>query len=141
MSVVPSLTEDGRTRLRFIPEVRHGEKITVPQAAEDGSGLRLQEQRPTKSYAGLAWEVTLQPNQYLVVGTRSDRPESLGYQCFSRHDGATPMQRVLVIRCCRGVSDALPEVVAQSAEEDPFAPRTMPLALQAAWTTPGAGQP
>jgi hypothetical protein len=141
LTVVSSLTDDGRMHLRFTPEIRHGAKATVPRPAEDGSGFMMQEERPAKTYAALSWEVTLAPNQYLVVGTRSDRPESLGYQCFLRRDGAGPMQRLLVVRCCRGVSDALPELAGQSTDDDLPAGRPLPLALQAAWTTPRTGQP
>lgn len=132
-SLVSSLTNDGRTRLQFTPEVHYGQKALVPRAAEDGSGFILQEEWPTKTYGSLAWEVTLSPNQYIVVGARCDRPETLGYQCFVRRDESVPVQRLLVIRTCRLTAPSPSEFVADSS--DNLAPsRTPPLALQAAWT-------
>jgi hypothetical protein len=133
-NVVPSLTSDGRTRLQFTPQVHYGEKALVPRAAEDGSGFVLQEEWPTKSYACLAWEVTLAANQYVVVGTRSDGPETLGYQCFLRRNESVPVQRLLVIRTCRLTAPSPSEILAESSDEDISPSRTPPLALQAAWT-------
>ena len=134
LSLVPSLTSDGRTRLQFTPQVHHGEKKLVPRAAEDGSGFVLQEEWPTDSYASLAWEVTLAANQCLVVGARSDRPETLGYRCFLRRDEATPVQRLLVIHSCRLKPVSSFDVLAESRDGETASSRTPPLALQAAWT-------
>jgi hypothetical protein len=132
--LVAGLTNDGRTRLQFTPQVRHGEKTLVPRAAADGSGFVLQEEWPTKSYASLSWEVTLAANQYVVVGARSDRPESLGCQCFLGRTEPVPVQRLLAIRTYRLAAPLPSKVVAESFDEEPLPSRTPPLALQAAWT-------
>jgi len=136
-----SLTEDGKTRLRFTPQIPYGERVLTPEASVDGSGLVLQQERPKKSYSSMAWEVTLAPNHYVVIGARIEHPDSLGYQYFVRRDEPAPVQRLLVIRTARGVSDALPELAADQAEENPSGRRMPALALQAAWTTPPAGNP
>ena len=65
--LVASLVGENGIRLQFTPQVRYGEKTLVPRAAPDGSGLLLQEEWPTKTYASLGWEVTLAANQYVVV--------------------------------------------------------------------------
>jgi len=134
LSLVPTLTSDGRTRLQFTPQVHHGEKKLVPRAAEDGSGFVLQEEWPTDSYASLAWDVTLAPNQCLVVGARSDRPDTLGYRCFLRCDESVPVQRLLVIHSCRLKPASSLDAIAESRDEETPSSRTPPLALQAAWT-------
>jgi hypothetical protein len=134
LSLVPSLTGDGRMRLEFTPQVHHGDKKLVPRAAEDGSGFVLQEEWPTDTYASLAWDVTLTANQCLVVGARSDRPETLGYRCFLRRDESVPVQRLLVIHSCRLKPAASADVLAGSGDEEAGSSRTPPLALQAAWT-------
>jgi hypothetical protein len=134
LNLVPSLTSDGRTRLQFTPQIHYGEKALVPRAAEDGSGFILQEEWPTKSYGCLAWEVTLAANQYVVVGARCDDPESLGYQCFLRRSESIPVQRLLVIRASRLNASSPSEILAESSDDEPSPSRTLPLALQAAWT-------
>jgi hypothetical protein len=133
-NMVASLAKDGRTRLQFTPQVRHGEKTLAPRPAVDGSGFILQEEWPTKSYASLDWEVTLGANQYVVVGARFDRPETLGYQCFLRREESAPIQRLLVIRTWRMTAPSAAEILADSSDEDTSPSRTPPLALQAAWT-------
>jgi hypothetical protein len=127
LSVTPSLTKDGRMRLQFTPQIRYGDKRLTPQAAPDGSGLMLAEGQPTKTYSTLAWELTLAPNQYLIVGARSDRQTTLGYRCFLRTDEPIPVQRLLVIRTSRTTP-------LESADDDTPLSRTPPLVLQAAWT-------
>ncbi|HLJ94100.1 MAG TPA: hypothetical protein VKU02_13015 [Gemmataceae bacterium] len=133
-NMVASLSTDGRTRLRFTPQIRHGEKMLAPRAATDGSGFVLQEEWPTQSYAGLDWDVTLAANQYVVVGARLDRPQTLGYQCFVRREESPPAQRLLVIRTWRMTAPSAAEVLGDSTDEDASPSRTPPLALQAAWT-------
>jgi hypothetical protein len=127
LEIHPSLTEDGRTRLRFVPIVQHGDANLIPKPAPDRSGWLLVQERPSQRYSELAWEVTLAPNEYLVVGGRFDRPETLGHQCFLRRDEATPVQRLLVIRTGRSLQEVQPPI----ASGQPKAP---PLACQATWT-------
>lgn len=132
--MVASLTDDGRTRLQFTPQIRHGDKTLAPQAAEDGSGFILREEWPTQSYGSLSWEVTLAANQYVVVGARLDRTQTLGHQCFVRRDEALPVQRLLVIRTWRMAAPPSAETLADSSDEETPPNQTPPLALQAAWT-------
>jgi hypothetical protein len=101
LEVVPTLTADGRTRLLFVPQVHHGESNLVPRPAADLSGWMLKEERPTERYGELAWEVTLAPNEYVIVGGRYDRLDTLGQQSFLRRDEPNPVQRLLVIRTGR----------------------------------------
>src|SRR5262249_22039691 len=80
--VVPTLTPDGRTRLRFPPEVQHGQAAVLPHPTQDRTAWMFQKQQPTESYPTLNWEVTLAPNEYVVMGGRFDRPDTLGHQAF-----------------------------------------------------------
>jgi hypothetical protein len=137
LQVVPSYTEDGKVRLLFTPEVEYGERVTRYQPAPDGSGWMMQLERPKKTYADLDWEVTLAPNQYLVIGARFDQRQSLGYASFVQADPANPVQRLLVIRTrCPGG----PVTDTEDADEPPantYASRNPVLAEQAQmpWTT------
>ena len=121
LSVQPSLTRDGRTRLSFTPVLRHGEAITAARPAEDRSEWRWLHQRPAETYTSLAWEVDLAPNDYLVVGARADRPDSLGYRAFVREDEPVAVQRLLVLRTNRpAVADS------PRATEDGSGPKRQP---------------
>jgi len=135
LDVVPSLSGGGQIRLRFTPQIQHGEPMLAAHAAEDNSGFMLQSERPTKSYAALAWEVALAPNQYLIVGARLDRRESLGYQSFLRQDEAVAVQRLLVIRAAHASPAGSEGDSLDSEENEARLGRTPPLVLQASWTT------
>ena len=95
-------------RLKFTPQVLYGVVMPDYQVAPDRSGRVLEFKRQSESYEALSWEVTLVPNQYLVVGTHFDEnaaeeaSQSLGSQCFVVEKGNTFVQRVLVLRTARG---------------------------------------
>ncbi len=129
--VVPSLMPGGQVRLRFTPEIPHGRPLLFPQPADRAAWV-LGKQQPTESFPGLSWEVTLAPNEYVIVGGRYDRPETLGHQFFIRTQETPPRQRLLVIRTARPVAGLLPDA---SAPADASGSRSPPLALQAAWPT------
>jgi hypothetical protein len=106
LEVVPELAGDGRTRLRFTPKAQHGELLPEMRPAPDGSDWTLQYQKPCQTFAAASWDVTLAGNDFLVVGANFEQRESLGYQAFVEDDGATPVQRLLVIRACRPRANA-----------------------------------
>ncbi len=139
LSVVPALEEGGNVRLKCTPQVRHGEIKLMPHASADDSGWNLLPEKPTRTYSQLGWEVSLSPNQYLVVGGREDRPESFGYRCFARVDEPQSVQRLLVIRATRLPAAGTRETqtpAAGSASSSGGAP----LALQAAGTSARGSQ-
>jgi hypothetical protein len=106
--IEPSLTDDGRTRLKFTPEVLYGAVLPDYQVAGDRSGMVLEFKRASKSYSSLSWEVALAPNQYLVVGThfeddvRDSLTQTLGSQFFLEDTNKGCVQRLLVMRTTRG---------------------------------------
>ncbi len=104
--VEPTLTADGKTRLRFTPQVKYGEALTTIEALPEQSGWDIQVKKACHVYPELSWEVTLAPNEWLVIGTHPGQRESLGYQAFVNEEGATPIQRLLVIRTNRAAAPA-----------------------------------
>lgn len=133
VQVVPTLLPDGRVKLTCTPQAEHGRRGLLSQAGEDS--FSLQGQRPAERYAALAWEVTLASQEYAVVGTRFDKPGTLGHACFVDADVAQPVQRLLVIRANRG-SDAGGPAPGEPASVEAAAPgEAPPLALRAARTT------
>jgi hypothetical protein len=126
--VLPTLTKDGRIRLQFTPEVVHGETVLMPVPAPESSRWVLQEQRPTERFPGLAWEITLAPNEYVLVGARFDKRETLGHRFFLHADATIPVQQLLVLRAGWGGGPPASEPLSDTAEENPAVP---PTALQA----------
>jgi hypothetical protein len=125
LEIVPTLTDDGRTALRFTPHLRHGPPRMVPYATQDPSGWRRWEcvaRQAEEAYAVLSWELTVAPNEYVVVGTHLNKPDTLGQRCFAEEG----VQRLLVLRTGR----PLP-----AAPADEEFVRSPPIALRAAWGT------
>jgi hypothetical protein len=131
LELTPTLTEDGKaTTVRFTPLLQHGDTVPDIQATRDLAGLsgwQLEYRRRQETYADLAWEVTLKPNEYVVVGAFIDDADSLGSQCFSQDDGPVRVQRLLVVRTTRALAGD-DEDRGGAHDEAP------PLALQAAWS-------
>jgi hypothetical protein len=134
LSVVPSPAEDGRTRLRFVPLVRHGSPVIQPRPAADRSGWTMQAQQPQVSYPELGWEVALSPNEFVVVGGRGDRPGTIGHRSFIRPDEPVPVQRLLVIRSVRAPTGGAQENLEETAPEFSLLSKAPPIAAQAALT-------
>jgi hypothetical protein len=133
--IVPSLTPEGRTRLQFIPEIRHGESKPMPGPTEDLSGWVVRDQQPKERYAFLAWDVTLAANEYVLVGGRFDHPDTLGRLCFVRGDEPAPRQQLLVIRAGHSAAEGAATDATPDDTDEPVLDHGPPLALQAAWST------
>jgi hypothetical protein len=132
LEVEPQLTNDGKIRLRFTPYIEHGERMRTVVVPRERLDFVVQVEKPSKTYPRLAWQLTLAPNEYLVIGTRYELPDTLGYQTFTQEEGPAPMQRLLVIRATRspdGVETDLPTLEDLARASGP-----PPLALQATLT-------
>lgn len=134
LEVVPELTPDNRVRLRFTPLVQHGTSALLPCPAADRSGWVLQPQRPAERFPSLSWEVTLSANEFVVIGGRYDRPQTLGHESFVRSEGPTTKQRLLVIRTSRTAAP-FPFDPDHAGEGETAAARPPTLAQQAAYST------
>jgi hypothetical protein len=103
-----AMAEHGRIRLKFTPQVLYGAVMPDYQVAADRSGMVLEFKRSSKTYSTLNWEVSLAPDQYLVVGTHFDEDggdtmtQTLGSQFFLEDTNKGCVQRLLVIRTTRG---------------------------------------
>jgi hypothetical protein len=129
LEVVPALGDNGRILLHFTPLVRHGEPTLATRPTQDPSGSRYWDRKveqPSESYTWLSWDLSVAENEYVLVGCRPERGDTLGACCFLDTEAATPTQRLLVLRVGRGPEDVPPE--------DEAVARSAPLALQASWT-------
>lgn len=100
LRVTPTMSDGGRTRLQVVPEVLHGDTALRPRPAADRSGWELHQHRAAEPYTAAAWDVTVAPGQYLLVGGRFDRGDTLGHRTFI-HPEPNPVQYLLVLRASR----------------------------------------
>jgi hypothetical protein len=102
VEVTPTLADEGRLRLHFTPRIKHGEVKPAIVAVRDADGQCRwdpQQHQAEESYPGLDWTLILVPNEYVVLGTRLDKGETLGEQFFlTREEGHPIVQRLLVLR-------------------------------------------
>jgi hypothetical protein len=105
IAVTPSLADDNKVRLSFTPQIEHGELKMSIRPAADGSGWTNTPQRITDKYGALSWDVTLAPNDYLLVGCWFKSANCFGKEAFVRVDEPRPVQRLLVIRAARQVME------------------------------------
>jgi hypothetical protein len=130
IGVLLSLTEDGRTRLSLGPRIRHAGRDHMPwRPSADLSGWSRQFQKPVESFPGLDWEVQLMPGEYLVIGAREDRPDTIAHLSFLRFDEQLPVKRLLVLRAWRPADPRLAPGGGGPTEETRR--EAVPLALQA----------
>ena len=119
----------GRTKLKFLPKVQNAELEFPIEAVPERSTWELRIEKAAKRYPDLSWEVTLAPNQYLLLGGRPERDKTLGASAFTQSPGPANVQRMLVIRSCRSVTarEARENTLEEIIRNDP----STPLALQA----------
>lgn len=102
LSFAPALTDDGRIRLKVTPKVRYQSQEKAPwRPRDDRTGWMRASQTTLDEYLNDVIELTVSPGEYLVLGPRLDRPESLGCRNFVRAEETPPHFRVLVVRCWR----------------------------------------
>jgi hypothetical protein len=111
LQITPTPAQDNRVHLHCVPRIRYGE-------TELAARYSLVMDRQVKDFEDLAFDITLEINQYLVIGARSDRIGTLGWRCFWRGDEPLPSQRLLAIRVCRP-GRASSESSDDPAEESP----------------------
>jgi len=127
--VTPTPEGERRLRLRFTPRIRHGKARVEPRVEKDPDGSlhwAAEAREPTEEFPRLSWELTVGPDEYVLVGARLDRPDTLGAAYFL--GGARPTQKLLVLRAAH-VAGGVDETLSQAPP---------PLALQATWTARGS---
>jgi hypothetical protein len=126
LQVTPVIAGEGKVNLQFLPQIQHADRKRQGQLIPT-IALGLQGSRATESYPAMRWEVPLGLNEYVLVGTRFDKSQSLGFRFFLTSEGEKPMQRLLAIRGGR---------VGSASEESSAPPgqsgKPRPLAAQAA---------
>jgi hypothetical protein len=129
--VLPSLADEGHIRLCLTPHLKHGDVNPAFVPIHDADGQvewGQQEHQADEDYSWLSWTMTVVANEYVLVGARLDKGDTLGEQFFlTREDGHPIVQRLLVLRATHVPTPASPM-------EANLSPST-PLALRAGLVT------
>jgi hypothetical protein len=99
LQLTPQLAKDGSVQVQVLPQVQHADRkrgMLSPTVA-----LGLQSQRPIDGFSSLRFDVPLGLNEYLIIGTQFDRPQSMGYEFFVHNEANRPVQRLLAVRAGR----------------------------------------
>lgn len=130
VSMTPTFATDGRITLKCVPEVEHQDKKSwLPTGAAGPSWLGS---KPAERFESLAFDVTLSPREFAVIGAHYERGNWLGNQLFTSQQGSDKVQRLLIIRAGRLSSD-------EASSDTPSSPTKkdgiVPLAKQASTST------
>ena len=117
---------DRQAKLQFTPELQYGEQrkqwvsedvASVSQALNRDGVFRPQSGKPKQVFQKLAFEITLAPEQMLLLTTLPDRSGSLGHYFFTEQQADRVQQRLLIIRLADSrCSDLFSPEVARAAE-------------------------
>ena len=108
LSVTAKPAADGRIRLTCEPQVQHGTRQTWLRPTADGTAFKRQEQKTLTAYPTLTWDVTVGPDEYLIVGPTPDPAGTLGKAFFYAESAEQIRQRVLVVKAGRANPAANP---------------------------------
>lgn len=95
--VTPHLEEDGRVRIKFLPQIRYGTARVEHEATLEGT-WRFASRRPRRSFEELAWQVTLAKHEMALFSCLPEPEGSLGYHFFTTPAGDTLEQNLIVVR-------------------------------------------
>jgi hypothetical protein len=103
IQVIPSIEPDGKVRLQFTPQLEYRDPDKWSHL-NPALALSVQGRRSTESFASLRWEISLGANEFVVIGTRLDKPETLGYHMLVTPDPQRPIQRLVAVKASRTMS-------------------------------------
>lgn len=122
IQVRPERTADGRVKIACEPQVQHGERVPRFRPTADGTEFVAESEVPLERFPGLGFEVTLGPDDYLLIGSPAAASDTLGGVLFTADANGRPRQRVLAVRAAwRGEKPS-----------DPSPTRTRAVAAEAA---------
>ena len=99
VTVAPA--EGGEVRLTVEPRLQYGDKRMVLKPTSDGSAFAREDRKPRRPYPALAFDVTLGPKDYLVLGATADPAGTLGGGFFVAEAADSVRQRALVVQAIR----------------------------------------
>ncbi len=97
--------QDGRVRVRLIPEIHHGES-KLRYVSTQGV-IRIQSGRAKRAFEDLAMEAVLAPGHILILSTLQERPGTMGYRFFTENVDGIVEYKLLVLRLAQTQHDEL----------------------------------
>ncbi len=128
LQLTPRIGLDSRVHIQFTPQIEFKDPKKWSRL-NPVIAINVQSPRSTESISSLSWEVSLGPDDYLVIGARFDRPKTLGFKFLVSTDAKQPVQRLIAIRAGRFMSPG-DSARPQGAKRTPG--QAQPLAAQAA---------
>jgi hypothetical protein len=121
LTVVPNLKTNAaggplgaQTQLQFTPEIQSGSALASQVSSRSpltshhsplAESWECSDQQPAERYSTLSWTLSLDSNEYVLIGTWFDCPNTLGWQSFIRTEETAPVQRLLVVRTTRSAPE------------------------------------
>ncbi len=99
---------EGRVLVRASPQIQHGDKRRWWNANEQGTGMQVEDKRPTEEFPHMAWTLPLGPTDVLIIGTTEQPARTLGEACFFTPDGRNQRVLVLQVRAIQQIDTSTP---------------------------------
>lgn len=107
LHVTPTTLGDSGVQLSVLPVLEYGQRQNRRVPAPDLSGWQLRNERDSRAFQDLQFELDLVTGEYLLIGCWPDRKGTLGAQYFTKQTKGKLYQTVLLIRVLRPSRDAL----------------------------------
>lgn len=101
LHIVPQCDPSDGVTLEIAPRLYHGEQRLRPEAGPSGGGWSLVGQQDQFTDPRLKCQLTLSPNEYILIGGYAQEPLTFGGQCFFGQDGTRCVQWVIALRAGR----------------------------------------
>lgn len=107
LHVTPTTIGDSGVQLSVLPVLEYGQRQNRRVPAPDLSGWQLRNERDSRAFQDLQFELDLVTGEYLLIGCWADRKGTLGWQYFTKQNKGKTLQSVLLVRVLRPSRDAL----------------------------------
>jgi len=98
MNVTAVAAENGKVKLTLEPRLQHGGRILGWKPTVDATAFTWLDQKTQERFPSLKFEITLAPEEYLVIGPSQTPANTLGGASFVNVGGTTARMRVLVVQ-------------------------------------------
>lgn len=112
-NVTANAGDNGKVKLSFEPRAQHGQRQGWLRPTLDGTGFSWLDSKEAERFPKLAFDVTLTPGEFLVIGPTERPAERVGGAWFVGTANDTSRMRVLVVRTWRGQESPDPPVPGQ----------------------------
>ncbi|MFQ3593936.1 MAG: hypothetical protein SNJ82_12215 [Gemmataceae bacterium] len=128
LEVTPRWTDDEQLVVRLMPVLTQNDsrpRPTVEETPEGALRLALDVRKPSEAFPELAFELTLKPGEYLLIGPRGEDRYSVGHALLTEEENGQFFSRWVLLRVVRPRTEEAFTAQGKAA----------PLALQAGYST------